>query len=42
MGVGRVRVLLKAGAILTVFERPSNKRKIYLLESSAKRRRTAV
>ena len=40
--VGRVRVLLKKGAILTVFERPSNKRKINSSESRAKRRRTAV
>ena len=39
--MGRVRVLLKTGAILTVFERPSNKTKISLSESSAKRR-TAV
>ena len=33
---------LKTGAILTVFERPSNNRKINLLESAANRRRTAV
>ena len=36
--MGRVKILLKTGAILTVFERPSNKRKISSSESAAKRK----
>ena len=42
LGAGRVGVLLKKGAILTGFERQSNKRKINLSESTAKRGTTAV
>ena len=42
LGVAKVRVLLKTGAVLTVSERPSNKQKISSSESAAKRRRTAV
>ena len=40
--MGRVRVLLKTGAILTIFEGSPNKRKIGSSESAAKGRRTAV
>ena len=40
--MGRVRVSLKTGAILTVLERQSNKRKINSSESAAKRSRTTV
>ena len=39
LGVGKVRVLLKTGAIPTVFERLSNKRKISSLEPAAKKKR---
>ena len=42
LGVGRVIVLLKTCAILTVFEKLSYKRKISSSESAAKRRTTAV
>ena len=38
LGVGKVRVLLKKGAIPTIFERPSKKRKISSLEPAANRR----
>lgn len=42
LGVGKVRVLLKTDAIPTIFERPSEKRKISSSEPASKRRRTAV